>query len=288
MNKYDVAIAYRIYPKFSRGDVYKLKGWDKYKLSEVCLKSFLRCLSGVKFKIYAILDGCPQKYNALFRDLIPNDRLEIIQFPGIGNSATFAEQIRVLSAQNDSEMIYFAEDDYFYLENKFSAMLEVIKKRKDVDFVTPYDHPDYYQDKSDPEKPNYLTNLHSYKSEIIFEKRHWRTVSSTCCTFLTSKSILRKASQYFKLYSKLGDYGMWLSLTKLRRTHYNKLMTLKMYTFALRQLLVGKSYKLWSPIPSIATHMAESYFAPGIDWQTLIDQYSQNEWRTSANSDYSK
>ena len=278
-----MAIAYRIYPKFSRGDVYKLKGWDKYKLSEVCLKSFLRCLSGVNFKIYAILDGCPQKYNALFRDLIASDHIEIIQVPGIGNSATFAEQIRVLLAQNDSEMVYFAEDDYFYLENGFLEMLELIK-RKGVDFVTPYDHPDYYQNKSDPKKPNYLTNLHSYKSEIIFEKRHWRTVSSACCTFLTTKSTLLKTSQYFNLYSKLSDYGMWLTLTRLRRTHYNKLMTFKMYTFALRQLFVGKSFKLWSPIPSIATHMAKLYLAPGIDWQAIIDQYRQNGRRIYANS----
>jgi len=276
MNKYQVAIAYRICPKFSR-NAYKLKGLDKYEVSKVCLESFLRCLTGVNFKIYAILDGCPQKYNVLFEELVPSDRLEIIQFQGIGNSATFLEQIKVLLTQNDSEMVYFAEDDYFYLENTFSDMLKVIK-RKEVDFVTPYDHLDYYKDKS-----NYLTDLHSYKSEIIFEKRHWRTVSSTCCTFLTTKSILKKTSQYFELYPKLGDYGMWLLLTKIRRKHIPtkfatfKMIfktTFKMYAFSSRQLLVGKSYKCWAPIPSVATHMVELYFAPGINWQTIIDYYT--------------
>lgn len=271
MNRYDVVIAYRIYPKFSR-NTYKLEGWDKYKLSEVCLKSFLRCLSGVNFKFYAILDGCPEEYNSLFADFIPSEHLEIIQFPGMGNKATFTEQIRVLLTQNDSETVYFAEDDYLYLENGFCDMLEVIK-RKDVDFVTPYDHPDYYQTKSDLEKPEYLVNLHNYKCEAIFEKRHWRTVSSTCCTFLTTKSTLGKTSQHFKLYSKLSDYGMWLTLTKLRRPHYSKLWTIMMYTFASRYLFACQSFKLWSPIPSIATHMAHQYLAPGIDWQALLEQY---------------
>ena len=263
--KYDVVIAYRIYPKFSH-DAYRLKGWDKYKLSEVCLKSFLHCLSGINFKIYAILDGCPQEYNALFRDLIASDHLEIIQFPGIGNSATFIEQIRILLAQNDSEYIYFAEDDYFYLENKFSDMLEVIR-RKDVDFVSPYDS----------------TNSHRYKSEIIFEKRHWRTVSSTSCIFLTTKLTLIKTAQYLKLYPKLGDYGMWLLITKLRIHQFVYWLTisgdygmlLKMNIFTLRRLFMKKSFKLWSPIPSIATHMVEQYFAPRIDWPALIEQYNK-------------
>ena len=277
MKNFDVAIAYRIYPKFSR-NAYKLDGWDKYKLSEVCLKSFLRCLSGINFKLYVILDGCPQKYTDLFVDLVPADQLELITTPGIGNGATFREQIKVLLSQNDSEMVYFAEDDYFYLENGFHDMLNVIQNRKDVDFVTPYDHPDYYQTKSEPGKPDYLINLHNYNSKLIFEKRHWRTVSSTCCTFLTTRSTLAKTSQYLNLYPMLlSDYGMWLALTKMRRMHYNKLGTLKMYTFGLRYLLSGKSFNLWSPIPGIATHMANLNFAPGIDWQAIITQYSQNK-----------
>lgn len=272
-NKHEVAVAYRVYPKLGR-NAYLLEGWDKYKLSEVCLKSFLRSLSGVNYKIYAILDNCPQKYHSLFSDLVPSDQLEIIRLPGIGNSATFAEQVKVLLTQNDSEIVYFSEDDYFYLDNTFSEMLEVIK-RKEVDFVTPYDHPDYYEDKSKPETLRY-SNLHRYKSEIIFEKRHWRTVTSTCCTFLTTKSTLKETLEYFKLYPTLYDHGMWVCLTKLRRRHWNKLMTLKMYTFGLTHLLLGKSYKLWSPIPSIATHMSKLHIAPGIDWQILIERYSRN------------
>jgi hypothetical protein len=169
MDKYDVVIAYRIYPKLSRG-AFKLSGWDKLKLSEVCLRSLLDSLSGINFKMYAILDGCPPQYDALFRNLVPSDELEILHFQGIGNHATFIEQIKILLNQSESELVYFAEDDYLY-DKGFDEMIELIKRRKDVDFVTPYDHPDYYQDRPDPKKPRFLVGLHNYKSRIIFEKK---------------------------------------------------------------------------------------------------------------------
>jgi len=276
MDKYDVVIAYRIYPKLSRG-AFKLSGWDKLKLSEVCLRSFLDSLSGINFKMYAILDGCPPQYDALFRNLVPSDELEILHFQGIGNHATFIEQIKILLNQSESELVYFAEDDYLY-DKGFDEMIELIKRRKDVDFVTPYDHPDYYQDRPDPKKPRFLVGLHNYKSRIIFEKRHWRTVASTCCTFLTTKTVLKKTAKYLKLYPKLGDYGMWLALTKMglraalvRRPR----LVAKIYASALKQMLVGRAYNLWAPIPSIATHMVGLYLAPGVDWTSLIKRYDR-------------
>jgi hypothetical protein len=269
---FDVAIAYRVYPKFGR-NAYKSDAWDKYRLSEVCLKSFLRSLSGVKFKIFAILDGCPTRYADLFASLIPSDCLEITGLPGIGNSRTFDEQLRILLAQDDSENVYFAEDDYFYLDNTFSEMLKLLIA-ENVDFLTPYDHPDYYRNGADPGKPKYVAELHHYKSAIRFEDRHWRTVSSTCCTFLTAKSTLMEACGYFKLYPKVGDHVMWLTITKLRRPCYNRSMTPTAYSLALIRSLVGRSFRLWSPMPSIATHMAKQHFAPGIDWEALIKRYA--------------
>jgi hypothetical protein len=276
MGKYDVVIAYRIYPKLSRG-AFKLSGWDKLKLSEVCLRSLLDSLSGINFKMYAILDGCPPQYDALFRNLIRSDELEILHFQGIGNHATFIEQIKILLNQSESELVYFAEDDYLY-DKGFDEMIELIKRRKDVDFVTPYDHPDYYQDRPDPKKPRFLVGLHNYKSRIIFEKRHWRTVASTCCTFLTTKTVLKETAKYLKLYPKLGDYGMWLALTKtgLRAALVRRpRLVAKIYASALKQMLVGRAYNLWAPIPSIATHMVELYLAPGVDWTSLIKRYDR-------------
>jgi hypothetical protein len=258
----DVAIAYRIYPKLSRG-AFKLSGWDKLKLGEVCLKSLLGSLSGVTFKIYAILDGCPPQYEDLFRKLIPKNSLEIFHLPGVGNYVTFMEAIKILLNQDEADLVYFAEDDYFYNKG-FDEMVELIRNRRNVDFVTPYDHPDYYRG-----------DFHRYKSEIVLEKRLWRTVASTCCTFLTTKDNLRKTAKYLALYPKLGDYGMWLTLTKmnLKTTLFRIHRIAKIYVFAPKQMFTGRAYKLWAPIPSIATHMMDRYLAPGVDWVSLIKRY---------------
>ena len=151
-------------------------------------------------------------------------------------------------------------------------MLEMIRD-DDADFVTPYDHADYYQTRPDPNKPAFLVNLHNYRSNIVLKSRHWRTVSSTTMTFLTKKSVLRKAVNYLRLYSSIGDYRMWLVLTKIRRTNLNLRQTLHLYALAGGRLLIGKPFKLWSPMPSLATHMVELYTAPCVDWNELIRKY---------------
>jgi hypothetical protein len=37
--------------------------------------------------------------------------------------------------------------------------------------------------------------------------------------------------------------------------------------FRWRQILFGRRYSLWTPSPSIATHMIAGQEAPGVDWQ---------------------
>lgn len=173
--------------------------------------------------------------------------------------------------QTWSDNLYFAEDDYLYADTRFSDMLDVIK-RDNVDFVTPYDHPDYYQEEVTGERPSHIDDLHGYKSEIIFQNRHWRTVSSTTCTFLTTKRRLRNTLEYMKLYPKISDYGMWIALTKKKKKHYNYFKTLQLYKELGFQMLLGNSYKLWSPMPSIATHMEEKYLSKGLDWEKRADE----------------
>jgi len=95
---------------------------------------------------------------------------------------------------------------------------------------------------------------------------------------LTTKTVLKKTAKYLKLYPKLGDYGMWLALTKtgLRAALVRRpRLVAKIYASALKQMLVGRAYNLWAPIPSIATHMVELYLAPGVDWTSLIKRYDR-------------
>lgn len=188
--KYDLVIAYRIYPGMSKNTYMRDKWADKYEFAELCLKSLAKSLGDINFKIYAILDGC-DNYEPLFKGLF--DNVEFIKFsPSIANKATFSAQIDVLLRQDESEMVYFAEDDYLYQDNTFPEMLDFLSG-SDVDFVTPYDHPDYYRRK----------DLHNCKSEVVFHgKRHWKTAISTCLTFLTKKQVLKEAERPCGLIKK--------------------------------------------------------------------------------------
>lgn len=271
-NQVDIAIAYRIYPKVSK--VPPIFPNDKYKLSELCLKSFANSLTGLNIKFYAILDGCPDEYEDLFKKYIFSENLEIIRLPGIGNAGTFHKQIEILLNQDDTEYIYFAEDDYFYLPDQFHYLLDIIKDRDDIDFVSPYDHLDYYELK-----------LHDYPTQVFpGNNYHWRHSATTCMTFLTTKSTLRRTKSIFETYTRNNyDASIWLSLSKTRI--YNPLLWIK-FLFDVPMLkifikswlhtpiqnILGKSYKLATPIPSIATHMDSKHLAPSYDWDKYFEK----------------
>ncbi len=68
---YDVAIAYRIYPKVAKPAAGLPFSDDKYRMAEVCLQSFRRSLGDLRVKIWVLLDGCPPSYADLFRSYFP-------------------------------------------------------------------------------------------------------------------------------------------------------------------------------------------------------------------------
>jgi hypothetical protein len=41
-----------------------------------------------------------------------------------------------------------------------------------------------------------------------------------------------------------------------------------------RQILFGKRYTLWIPVPSLATHMVSGLLAPYVDWEQEFRQIS--------------
>ena len=126
--KYDLVIAYRICPKMSKKSP-DYVGTDKLSFSKKCLESFKKSLEGLNYKIYALLDNCPKDYEDLFVDLFKPESFEILHLEDYGNKKTFKKQIDILSSQNDAEIVYFAEDDYFYVES-IKTMVDILKSKK--------------------------------------------------------------------------------------------------------------------------------------------------------------
>jgi len=266
---YDLAVAYRICPKMSKTPP-PVFADSKYNLSSLCLRSFKASLDGLKIKIWAILDNCPKEYEDLFTSLWDDEDLTLVRCPGVGDDATFGRQIEILEKQDDAEVVYLAEDDFFYLPGRFHLMLDLIRNHADVDFCSPYDHLDFYTD---------AFHLHPMRIKVE-QGQVWKTQNGTVHTFMTRKStLLETRSTLFSHARGNSDAGLWLSLTKYHVFNPFDLLTQPFicpfrgwslaaaWYYNWRQLLLGRRYSLWIPVPSLATHMAAAYLAPYVDWK---------------------
>jgi len=270
--QYDVSVAYRIYPEVSKIPAMFPK--DKFQLARFCLQSFRASLGSLRVKMFVLLDGCPSEFEDLFTKLFDSKDLELIRLAGIGNRQTFSRQIEVLLQQDYADAVYFAEDDYFYLPGQFEVMLNFLRDCPDVDFVSPYDHPDYYT----------LPIHSSPQLNRKYGNRHWRTAGSTCLTFLTTKKTLAKTQRIFRTYTYGNpDVCLWLSLTKqivfspriVWRCFRERIamggFVAVSWLYGWPQILAGRRRRLWVPGSSIATHMEQRFLAPGIDWKAQFE-----------------
>ena len=86
-----------------------------------------------------------------------------------------------IAKENTEDLVFFVEDDYLHFEPMMEEMIasyERIASQINTDiFMCPADYPYLYMN-------NKKTNI------LIGNKRHWRTVDVTLCTFLTSKKFI--------------------------------------------------------------------------------------------------
>lgn len=251
---YDLAIAYRVYPGISKTPI--IHGDDKLALTRFGLESLQLALSGVNARLLAILDGCPDTYEHLIDELFPGPGTTITHAGGVGNFATFGMQAQWLLEQEASDTVFFAEDDYYYRPGTFTSMLDFLHSGDDIDFITPYEHPDYYR-----------RAMHRYRKQPReYDGHAWQKVSSTCLTFMTSRQTLRSTWPVFESYCRgVRDSSVWTALTRFPPHPSNAGVFLKALRFLPRQVLLGPGYKLWCPTPGFATHLESAHIAPGFE-----------------------
>ena len=95
-----------------------------------------------------------------------------------------------LAKKIGEDLIFFVEDDYLHFEPMMEEMIASYERissqvNKDI-FMCPADYPYLYMN-------NEKTNV------LIGNKRHWRTINKTLCTFMTSKRLL---NQYWENFEK--------------------------------------------------------------------------------------
>jgi hypothetical protein len=280
--KYDLAVACRVcfMPSNSKPPVF---AEDKLKLVEFCLTSFKASIGNLRVKMWVILTG-PPEYERMFEQVWPKDDLVILSVGRIGNPRSLQKQIDILTEQTDAEFVFVAEDDYFYRPGAFQSAVNFLRNNPDTSFVSVYDHPD-----------NYVIPLQKslpLAKAQISRSLAWHTRAATTHTFLTRKATLQKCQHAFravffggyKFWGSDTDTAHWLALTKtgvfslpmflkclIKHRYWAACMFLAWF-FRWRQILFGKRYALWTPSPSIATHMIAGDEAPGVDWRKEFER----------------
>ena len=151
--------------------------------------------SNINVKTIIVDDNSSMGNLNIIKKLIDGNNMEIINLDILKyqniiskqkNKETFANLASLLQSfeigkNAGKDLIYFIEDDYLHFETMLEEMVSSYERiasqiNKDI-FMCPSDYPYLYMD-------NTKTNV------LIGNKRHWRTIDKTLCTFLTTKNLL--------------------------------------------------------------------------------------------------
>lgn len=148
---------------------------------------------------------------------------------------TYRFQIQ-LASQSECEFVWFQEDDYLWQLFSADGLVDALEK---FDFVSPYDHPEAYQKLELHDKPVKLA---------LAGQCHWRTNTFNTMTWGCKTKTLRGNLDVFEK-NGYWDEPTWRELN-------------------------NRGYTLWSPIPTMATHLHIDGLVPFIPWLERYEQVS--------------
>jgi len=188
----------------------RLFEYPKIEYTKRSLNSLIRSINFLKnkhptvnVKTIIVDDNSSTENLNIIKKIIDGNNIEIInldyskykkEISEQKNKETFANLASLLQSfeigkDTGEDLIYFVEDDYLHFEPMLEEMIASYERiasqiNRDI-FMCPSDYPYLYMN-------NEKTNI------LIGNKRHWRTVDKTLCTFLTSKALLHKYWENFQ------------------------------------------------------------------------------------------
>ena len=215
--------------------------------------------SNIKFKTIIVDDKSKEENLSKMKTLIDRSSLDISitslnhdKYKDIikqqKNDQTFSNLASLLQSfelgkEHGEDLVFFVEDDYLHFEPMMEEMIASYERiasqvNKNI-FMCPADYPYLYMS-------NEKTNI------LIGNKRHWRTINQTLCTFMTTKALLDKYWNSF--------YNTCLDRNDPFERYLNEIYT--------------KEFCI-SPLKSLSLHLTNvnsSYgLSPFIDYKKLWD-----------------
>ena len=239
----------------------------KIEYSLRALKSLIRSINfsktkypNIKFKTIIVDDKSKKENLNKLKKLIDESSLDISithldhdkykeTIKQQKNDQTFSNLASLLQSfelgrEHGEDLVFFVEDDYLHFEPMIEEMIASYEKvasqvNRDI-FMCPADYPYLYMN-------NEKTNI------LIGNKRHWRTINQTLCTFMTTKPLLDKYWDNF--------YNTCLDRNDPFEKHLNEIYT--------------KEFCI-SPLKSLSLHLTNvnsSYgLSPFIDYKKLWEE----------------
>lgn len=146
---------------------------------------------------------------------------------------------------NDTDIIYFLEDDYLHLPNSAKAIVEGLQI---AEYVSLYDHNDKYIPASKGGNPYIGDDAGELTKVFRTESTHWKLTNSTTMTFATTIQQLREDAPIWRHFTTGTHPNDFACFMNLRDEHGRALIT---------------------PIPGLSTHCEPMWAAPGIDWSLV-------------------
>ena len=201
-------------------------------------------------KIKKIFENYDTKFKLINLDLTKfenkikkvNEKGENVSLNQLSNMANINQSL--LEARNAKDLIYFVEDDYLHTKNSLSEMIltyERISSQLNREIIIcPSDYP-------------YLYTKAEYTQNFLGEKNHWRKISESLCTFLTSRKMVEKY------------WDKFVSMCEKEHYPFEK----PLHDIYEKELCI-------SPIPSLALHFTNinSIFglSPNTDWKKIWEE----------------
>lgn len=203
---------------------------SKFEMVKQCFDSFIGA-GGSNTELIVILDRCDG--HPEFEELV----MPYAKYIHKGNWGSKRDTITVMYEmahdRATGDVLLFLEDDYLWQNDQF-AMDKVEEATKHFKLISPYDHPGHY-------RQNHAHEIWPL-DYANGEKGLWRRAVTSTHTFAVLRDeFLARGEQFY-----FGDHD-WQQFTYL---HINGLT-------------------LWSPIYSLATHLAKGCESFGYDWKNI-------------------
>jgi hypothetical protein len=228
--------------------VYRISdtGYSKVKpdyiTNENCLKNFCLTFLDHISDVLVIADNISQETDIMIQKYINKDQ---IKYVSIGHGAgTFNLGLDYALQQDDSEIIYFVENDY--LHKPLSPEIIEGGLKLGTSFLSLYDHPDKYMDPTNGGNP-YCEGGAEDTRVYLSDSCHWKVTNSTTMTFAATVSTLKRTEPILRKWtqgSHPDDFKMFMEL----RDNNEILIT---------------------PIPGYSTHGETAWLAPHTNWKDL-------------------